>query len=372
MDISDMPNFHVDSLPKIKIKSIAFKNFKVFDDCNFDFTNNNQIKNFVCFIGNNGCGKSTVLNSIGLIFSNLNLSEDRLTYNLGKAVRHEKYIDHTLTNDDFLITAKLELEEEGYEYEVQINREGFLKDHPSQIKELVSRICYATRFDQELRNFQLTRGKWKIFKRLFESVTGFKIKEQTSMFSEDGINQESTMDKYVLGFLVKKPRETILHRECSDGEKKIIKSFSTLLNLEYLPQIILIDNVEMHVESGRHLPLIKEMKSCFPDSQIFTTTHSYQISRNFSERSQVYDLRTIHAIPIIKAEPWRLCLIDEITDCLVKLEYYGKEFQKCIDEGRSLIKQCSKKIEDKDEFRNSVAKWMSGFNLININNLIYK
>jgi predicted ATP-binding protein involved in virulence len=368
----NIPNFHVDSLPKLKIKSIAFKDFKVFKDCSFDFTDQEQIKNFICFIGPNGCGKSTILNSISLLFSNLNLSEDRLTYNLGKAVRHEKYVDNTLTNNDFLITAKLEVIDTKYEYEVQINREGFLKDHPGQIKELVSRICYATRFDQELRNFQLERSKWKTFKRLFESVTGFKIKEQTSIFSEDGISQEATMDKYVLGFLVKKPRETILHRECSDGEKKIIKSFSTLLNLEYMPQIILIDNVEMHVESGRHLKLIKEMKSCYPDSQIFTTTHSYQISRNFSERSQVYDLRTIHAIPIIRSEPWRLCLIDEINDCLVKLEHYGQEFRDCIHGGKCLIDQCNKKIVNKEEFKIDVAQWMAEFNLININNLIYK
>ena len=77
------------------------------------------------------------------------------------------------------------------------------------------------------------------------------------------------MEQYVLAFSVKKPDETISHTNCSAGERKIIKCFSTLLNKEYKPQIILVDNVEMHVDTGRHLELVRAMKRCFPDSQIF-------------------------------------------------------------------------------------------------------
>lgn len=38
-------------LPLVKIKSIRFQNFKVFDDYTFDFSSENGIKEFVCFIG---------------------------------------------------------------------------------------------------------------------------------------------------------------------------------------------------------------------------------------------------------------------------------------------------------------------------------
>jgi hypothetical protein len=207
------------------------------------------------------------------------------------------------------------------------------------------RLCFYARFDQELKTFQLERSKWPIFKELFEAVTGFEISQIEGVFdqSEDPVQAE-ILRKYILGFNVHKPDEIIKHTECSAGERKIIKSFSTLLNKEYNPQIILIDNVAMHVESGRHLQLVKSMKDCFPKSQIFTTTHSHRLSRNFGEKSQLYDLRLIKAPCIIKEQPWRLYLSDEIEECISKLKaissIYTDIAEKEICTGKDLVFKC--------------------------------
>jgi len=185
-----------------------------------------------------------------------------------------------------------------------------------------------------------------MFKELFESVTNFEIEEKINVFddSEDP-QQAKILQQYVLGFLIHKPNEIISHRECSAGERKIIKSFSTLLNKEYTPKIILIDNVEMHVESSRHLELIKSIKKCFPESQIFATTHSYNISR-LGKKEELYDLRLVNTSSLIKKEPWRLYIVDEIKDAIFKLKSMtitnSYKIENMIKQGEEIVGCCLK------------------------------
>lgn len=351
-NLVDLPDFKIDKseIPFIRLKSIQFQNFKVFKDYLFNFSGGS----FACFYGPNGCGKTTILDTIQLIFSRFDeYDKDRLKVYLGKSVRH---IDGKMSgiygNDDFLITATIE--SSVGEYEIQINKSGFISDHPLEIKSLIYRLFFYTRFDQELRQFQLSRQKWPVFKELIESVTGFEIEEQESLFdiSEDPV-QADLLRQYVLGFRVHKPNEIINHTECSAGERKIIKSFSTLLNMEYIPRVICIDNIEMHVESGRHIQLVEAVKKCFPDSQIFATTHSYQISRNFKDKSQLYDLRLIGRS---NKDGWKLQLQDDLNDYVSKLrsiKVYPEIVKREITKGEELIEMCNSKSHQFSIFEQS-------------------
>lgn len=359
-EIAEINEFGI--LPFVKIKSIRFQNFKVFDDYTFDFTSNdNTIKEFVCFIGPNGYGKSTVLNSVQMLFNRYEGRDiERLKINLGKCVRHVgEEFNEINANDDFLITAKID--STFGEYEIQFNKSGFVKDHPQEIKENVFRLCYAARFDQELHNFQLSRDKWDKFKELFEAVTDFTIEENQDVIKyfmgTDDPTMKQLIDNYVLSFSIKKPHETISHKECSDGEKKIIKSFSTLLTLGYSPSIILVDNIEMHVEKGRHIRLIQAMKDCFPNSQIFSTTHSYYVSKVFGKKSGIFDLRMIKSSDEIKKQPWRLCIIDEVNDCLVKL-LLSPNNEDLVCRGKKIICRCEGDINDLQEFQDEVKTFL--------------
>ena len=355
------PNFKIDSVPEANIKSIRLENFKAFEDYTFNFSDDNDVKKFICFIGPNGFGKSTLLNAIQLIFSNLNFrTKNSQDAYLSKSIRHaNENSNGPSIEDNFKITAIIAYKKE--EYEVIIDKTGFIKDHPSEVKELAYRICYLARFDQELSKIQISRSKWKIFKELFESVTGFEIEENKNVndffFNTSDPNLKMLMEEYVLAFDVKKPTGTIQHKECSDGEKKVIKTFSTILTLEYTPKIILIDNVEMHVERGRHLKLIESLKRCFPDSQIFTTTHSYYITRGFGTKNCVYDLRIMSANEFIKNEPWRLCIMDEINEALVRLESVNPNGELII-EGKKLLSSCSLEIKDLQLFKLNLEKFL--------------
>jgi energy-coupling factor transporter ATP-binding protein EcfA2 len=353
--VLDMPNFKENDMPFVKLKRIYISNYKIFHDYAVDFVHNDIISDFACFIGPNGCGKSTTLEIVQSIFSNYDSYDPtRLKAILGKAVRHVEGGDQSgvYGDSDFCIRATLGTTLG--DYEVVLNKSGFVKDHPEKIKHLAMRLCYFTRFDQELRKFQLDRAKWPVFKELFEAVTGFTIEEDETAFA---VGNSRMQKEFVFGFFVKKPNETIHYKECSDGERKIMKSFSSLLNLEYIPSIILIDNVEMHVESGRHLPLIRAMKRCFNDSQIITTTHSYHISRNFSDKHQVYDLRLLNCKEIYRQEPWRLQVFDEIKDALIKLETFD-DTDEIVEDGEELMKQLEEPISDISDFRSDFKQFM--------------
>lgn len=324
----DLPNFKLneEEIPAVKVRSVRIQNLKGYKDYFFDFSDGDlECKSFACFHGPNGTGKTTILDVIQLIFSNFdNYDDDRRRAYLGKSVRNEDGLSSGIYSDeDFLVTAIIQKPScTGHPevYEIKINKNGFISDHPDYIKRVLYRLFFYARLDKELHQFQLNRDKWPIFKELTEAVTGFEIEEKKNVFdlSEDPV-QADLLQKYVLGFWIKKPHEKISHTECSDGERKIIKSFSTLLNMEYTPKIICIDNITMHVELGRHIALINAIKKCFPDSQIFATTHSYRMSRNFGSKNQMYDLRLVTNPD---AEECMLQLTDELEDAVSKLRSF--------------------------------------------------
>ncbi|GAG28578.1 unnamed protein product, partial [marine sediment metagenome] len=206
--LSTLPDFKIDEseIPDVRIKSIHFQNYKVFENFELDLLSKESCKPFACFFGPNGCGKTTILDGIQLIFSRFEgRDQQSLQALLGKSVRHVdgKQTGGIYGEEDFLITANLECSLG--DYEVKINKSGFLedKDHPVEIKNVLYRLCFYARFDQELHQFQLARNKWELFKDLFESVTGFQIEESIDIFSDsaDPI-QADMMKKYVLSFQV--------------------------------------------------------------------------------------------------------------------------------------------------------------------------
>lgn len=355
------PNFKVDKLPSVRIKSISFKKYKVFENYKFDFTDaEGKAKEFVCFIGPNGSGKSTVLYTVQLLFSRFEgYDASRIENNLSKAIRQVGVKNRS--NKNFQISAEILID--GKPHKIVIDKTGFKKNYPPEIKELLYRLCYLSRFDQELHKFQLIRDRWPKFKQLFEAVTGYTIEEYANPFFDDSDDPQLSelLKKYVLDFVVHKPHETIHHKECSDGEKKIIKSFSTMLNLDYTPQIILVDNVEMHVERSRHMILVEALRKCFPDSQIFSTTHSYYISKVLGKSAGVYDMRLLKANKIVKAESWRLKIVDEIDDCIIKLKAMdgNHKVSDLLAEAKIIQDLCYGHINDLQKFEEKLTRFLT-------------
>jgi energy-coupling factor transporter ATP-binding protein EcfA2 len=302
-------------IPQIYIHNLYFRDFKGYDQFNISFENKEEIKKFVCLLGPNGYGKTTILDAIQLLFVNLD------GYDIP---RRENFLRRNIRNDDngqrgnsFTLIANMSLNNEKYTYE--INQSGIIQDHPQIVKEYLSRICVYAKFDQELDKFVLTKKNWPKFKHMFEEVTGFEIYEDDNEgFTFGNINP--LFEDQVMGFYVKKPKEIIHNKDCSAGEKKVIKTFSSLLTQPIPPSIILIDNFSMHVELGRHLNLVRAVREAFPDTQLITTTHSYRISRNIKPKDLLYDLRVLKGSDLLKEEPWRITLFDKMQDSLEDLK----------------------------------------------------
>jgi len=301
-------------IPRVYISKIRLKNFKRYQEHEISFQDlSGRIFPLFGFFGPNGCGKTTVLDAITLTFCSFSSYDpERLRHQLGSScIRHFQrmsVVDQETA--DFLVEASI-VTSDGRQYEIAITRNGFQKDHPDDIKPTLVRQCFKTRYDEELNTFQLRKDRWDMFKDLFETVTGFRVEKRECPMSpftiSSGENRRmACLDEFVLSLgIFKGDDEEITDRECSKGEKKIIKNFTTLLNKEFIPSVILIDDIEMHVERSRHVQLLRCIERCFPKSQILFTTHSPSIVL-------LYNLERTHDLTIgtpLENVLWRKNLI---------------------------------------------------------------
>ncbi len=318
----------------MRIKNITLKNFKCYENFHIDIYQSNTP---FCLCGPNGEGKTTILDAISLITTSFDMYDtERISLALRKYIRNYKNMSVKEQQDsNFLIESTIL--SDGLEYKISIDKNGYIQDHPKENKERILTTCFRTRYDEELNTFQLKKDKWVIFKKLFESTTGYEVDYEDyepSVFTDQQSRERMALiDEYVLNLIVKKRNETITDRECSKGEKKVIKNFTTLLNKETIPPIILIDDVEMHVEKDRHLKLIKCIEECFPDSQIIFTTHSPNIILSYDINS-ICDVSLKNNITIPK---WQKSLVNIVK----KITYLDSNN----DKGNKLIKKLT---EDKN------------------------
>lgn len=337
---------------RMALKSLRMKNFKCYENYNLNFGDDDDGV-FLIFglFGPNGCGKTTILDAITLSMSSFaSYSEKRIDVALSKYIRNYKMLSPSEQScSDFIVEADF-VSDIG-DYTVAINRRGYIdgKEHPPQIKESLIRQCYRTRYDEELNLFQLRIDRWELFKELFEAVTGYSVEKvecPVSPFTLDDDelhNGMALLDQYVLNMKITKPNEIISDRECSKGEKKTIKNFTTLLNMDDIPSIILIDDVEMHVEIDRHMILLECIEKCFPDSQVIFTTHSPKIINSF-DLLRMQDLTSRSSIA---NETWRRKLLR----LLGKASFFH-------DEGHNLevIKDTIRSLREDEEIDKTFVK----------------
>ena len=141
-----------------------------------------------------------------------------------------------------------------------------------------------------------------------------------------------------------------------------------MLNLEYTPPIILIDNFEMHVHRFRHMVLLEALRRCYPDSQIFATTHSHSVSKALGEDTGIYDMRLLRANTVVKKEPWRLKIIDELDDCIIKLKTIGKDLD-LIGEAKKIQDLCYLPINDLQKFKETLTRFLNKTTEILVGNI---
>ena len=316
------PDINESQLPKICLKSLELKNFGLYDHVVVDFTSKepSTVEPLTCLIGPNGCGKTTILNAVQMLFCKFGeYDEQRYKSLFTRYLRNVKEISSIKIEDQDLMVKGTFSISNGEDYDVCVTRQnGVVSFHPQSVSDFLPYFCFCARFDQELDIFQLKRSEWGRFKNLFEGITGYEIFEDITLFDQsEDTRLNNLIRDYVLGFNARKEGNLIGHKQCSAGEKKIIKTFSTILNKVVQSRIILIDNAVMHVESERHLNVVKSIEECFVGSQIILTCHSEPVRRGFSNKNQIIDLR---CMKINDANDfWKIRYLDELIEMKEKV-----------------------------------------------------
>lgn len=331
--------------PMLYLTKLKLTNYCGYINHEFDFLRKDGTPYpFICFFGPNGIGKSNLLGAISLLTSNqANRNEESLKTALRKYVFNVDYLPTYERLKDFKI--KQQFAEEinpgnkmliegtfstsNKDYIVSLTQNGFTRNDLAPLNNINSgpwgdehlkyrqRIVHSLTADNDLsRNtFQLHYDKINQFIPLLQEVFRYPVEcpEPKGMSSADR--------GYCLDVVITKTKKQCPDQEIkthfknmSDGEQKICKSFSQVLNLMHdlecpmagdepmvgWPRIIIIDNIEMHVYYDRHVTFVDCLKKEFNKQQIFATTHSgiliprYLRKENDQENELWIDLEPIN------------------------------------------------------------------------------
>jgi ABC-type lipoprotein export system ATPase subunit len=340
-----VPDIDISQWPRIRLERLEVKNFGKHDSIAVNFTYaDGRPMHIACLVGPNGSGKTTCLDAVQMLCSNFSgYTPERFREMMGKRIRNYMFMSgEEYMKADLMVKGIFTKLEGGKKsrYEVEFTRDGFFSSaHPEFVLSRLHHYCFATRYDMELNTFQLKRDRWPLFQDLFSSVTGYPVDEDVSIFDESSDRRmRQIAEDFVMGFTIKKDRETITHRQMSAGERKIAKSFSTALNKPVTPCIMLIDNATMHIETGRHLRVIECLGRCFPNTQLIVTCHSTQVSRSLPDRERLMDMRFLTTSETMRKAPWRLRLFDEVIETMSRLEGLNyPDLESVTSEGGKLI-----------------------------------
>jgi predicted ATPase len=291
----------------LKLKKIRLANFGGYEDTTFDFqtvptgpkTLSGQIDSLLSnylgsgivpismFFGPNGIGKSTVLEAIRFV-SNPTVFKGRqqsADVYLRPWVRDTEYIplsDHVLEKQKSPMRVEAVFTDGERDYDVFLTNTGFEKMElpPRPEGSSSGGYLYYVDADNPLNwaRFQLIDVHAKRFVELAEAIYGYEcdldgdVKDQ--LFDEDGnVLAEHT---YYQDLIVTKGKDKVHYARMSAGEKKIATMIRMLCNPDNTDDkdILLIDNMEMHVYFKRHPKMIEKLREYFPTKQIIATTHS--------------------------------------------------------------------------------------------------
>lgn len=293
---------------------LRLKNYCAYADHTFDFCKPDGTPyKFVCFFGPNGIGKSTLLEAVSLLTMNtVGRSERLIKEALFKYVRSRDYdplwskVDPKTKPEPMSIEGTFSLK--GRNYVVVLTENGFVRndfapipppdmDDDDEIKRIQNsgpfgrfhlmfrqRLSHFFKTDSDLsmNKFQLHVSQAENFEKIISQI----MRYEADCVSPSGFTAEER--EYCTDFVIHKRGHLIHYKRMSAGERKICKSFSSLLNMMHdlerpddgeiampgWPRLLLIDNVEMHVYYDRHVQLVESLKEVFSRQQIFATTHS--------------------------------------------------------------------------------------------------
>jgi predicted ATPase len=259
----------------MKITHLKLQHFKGFESAYFEF-GNNPIN---LFFGPNGIGKSSILEAVQLV-ANPRIfdgrTKDDVAFYLHSLIQDNDYSPlaaRVLTKG--MNWLRLEGHFDGGVARSVLTNEGFVERIPD------AHGGHAFYVDADnssnLAKFQLTDVEAPKFVELAEAIYGYEcdldgevLDERTG---EDGVTVKHL---FYNDFILYKGPAKVHFAQMSDGEKKIATLLRQICNPDNTAgrDIILIDNIEMHVYYKRHRVMLEKLLEMFAGKQIVATTHS--------------------------------------------------------------------------------------------------
>ena len=313
----------------MKLKRITLNNFKSFKEETIDFD-----KNLTVIVGENGAGKSSVLDAITIILSWI-VAKIKNPRGFGRDIEEEqkrKYSKFThieaifnatgLINvntsrpksalrtsefDEYLqdIREKIEQTEENTSVPVFVNYgvRRAVVDIPLKIKKSHVFDLLAT-YDESLKGDANFRNFFEWF-RDREDLENERYRENPNTFIEDKELKavKETISKFMPGFkhlrvkrsplrmVVDKDDKEFAVNQLSDGEKtyialigdlcrRLVLANPTLENPLMGEGIVLIDEIDLHLHPQWQTEIAKKLCNTFPNIQFIVTTHSPLVITN--------------------------------------------------------------------------------------------
>ncbi len=311
----------------LKIKKLKLKNYSGFkEETSFSFTRKDgTFKPINVFYGPNGCGKSTGLDAISILCkakqyvnrepgsTNLLLRKMKFHPDYDPTyvsfAKYQEYMEmhgefcsrskNQSTSEDLSVSiidddvVRNDLELRGYDNCVYINA-----DHPMNMKkfqiphdrhelflDLANAIYGYPCSLSKLVNANGIEGSNESLAKCLASYANNREKISTSSTSLSSnqiydIMTESISNKndlfFYQDFIIQKGNVKVHHKSMSDGEKKIATVLRNLCDPSVIDKsdIVLIDNIEMHIYFKRHEKMVDKLLQSFPDKQFIVTTHS--------------------------------------------------------------------------------------------------
>jgi len=266
----------------IKLKSIKLINYCGYKDFELDLTSGEGVSRWAMFYGPNGIGKSNFIRAVELLSSprtlrgrlDNKLFMRRLTY-------HPNY-QPTLIGFD---KSKTNLYMEAIFHTDDGDKKVVLENNWDDkvgltFDELpVDTISAASFIDADkpnnMHSFQINTDDHDGFLEMAKVVYGFDcVLPKESRVSEFDPQLGKRISFFTDFIITKYGRDTVHYKSFSDGEKKIATLLSTMFRKAKETNILLIDNIEMHIYFKRHMALLDKIEEIFPNVQVIASTHS--------------------------------------------------------------------------------------------------
>lgn len=313
-----------------KIKKICLKNFCGYQNSEFDFTEKNKVKNLAILIGENGIGKTSVLNAIQLLSSASRYHGRDTTINFAKYTYNPNYDPSYHEYQIELARQKLKRDKDGKividntkkqyetgdkEYlatimkglnEMEVSGIWETPDGDKKVIVKTSGIVknelyngYSTQYHYFIQadsptymsKFQIEEERADLFLDLAETIYGYKCSLANKVDGSLGMDVHEKIYFYI-DFILEKPWGDKIHfKRMSAGEKKIATLIRSLCDPTYMEEydVVLIDNIAMHIYWKRHKLLIQKLLSTFSEKQFILTTHSGILSKK-TPKKNLYDV----------------------------------------------------------------------------------